>query len=101
LRRVDGQGDVEASVTVQIFAYSNVEARSYHLDQLDMEDYFWSFTEIDGHRVVVYRNGVDGRIWISGPYLILVYSGRGASERVLWVDGFAEIYLNNPPEPQS
>ncbi len=66
-----------------------------------MEDYFWSFTEIDGHRVVVYRNGVDGRIWISGPYLILVYSGRGASERVLWVDGFAEIYLNNPPEPQS
>lgn len=96
-RPVIGQVGKETSVTVQIFAYSDAEARSYHLDQFDLEDYDWSFEEIDGHRVVAYRNGLDGRIWVSGPYLILVYSGRGASDRAPWVEAFTEMYLNNPP----
>jgi hypothetical protein len=36
---------------------------------------------------------VDGRVWISGPYLIVLYSGLDTSATSPWVDAFASLYL--------
>ena len=37
--------------------------------------------------------GVDGRIWVSGPYMIIVWSGLDTSDAAPWVDIFASLFL--------
>ena len=99
-RPVDNQVYVEDSVTVTLYAYAQAGGRAEHLGIIAEQDYTWAFYELEGHRIARYSNsGVDGRVWISGPYLIVIYSGLDVSETSPWVDTFAGLYLEMfPPE---
>jgi hypothetical protein len=91
---------VEDSVKVTLYAYAQSEGRAEYLGIIAEQDYTWEFYELDDHRIVRYANSsVDGRVWISGPYLIVVYSGLDVSETGPWVDTFTGLYLTMfPPE---
>jgi hypothetical protein len=95
-----GQVNTEDSITVSLWAYVQPEGRAEHLEINAEQGYTWAFYELDGHTIVRYhRVSVDGRIWISGPYLIVVYSGLDVSEIGPWVDTFASLYLEMfPPQ---
>jgi hypothetical protein len=87
-------GQVDDSVTVEIWSYDLQEGRAWHLDQIAAEEYTWEFWELDGQRITRYHtSSVDGRVWISGPYLIVIYSGLDTSEAAPWVDAFTSLYL--------
>jgi hypothetical protein len=95
-----GQVYCEDQVMVEIFAFDVSEGRAFQLAVLESEGYQWAFEEIAGITVDRYHSeGVDGRIWISGPYTIGIYSGLDVSERGPWVDDFAELYLQEFPAP--
>jgi hypothetical protein len=99
-RPVGDQVYIENSVTVQLFSYDSHNGRSEHLDILESQGYLWTFEEVSSQRVACYRtSGADGRVWISGPFLIVVFSGLDTSERGPWVDSFTEIYLAQFPPP--
>jgi hypothetical protein len=99
-RPVGDQVYIENSVTVQLFSYDSLNGRSEHLDILEAQGYEWTFEEVFKQRVACYRtSGADGRVWISGPFLIVVFSGLDTSERGPWVDTFTEIYLSQFPPP--
>ncbi len=83
----------EDSVRVEMFAYSEQDGRTQHLNFIDSQDDSFEFYTLDGHRIVRYFSSVDGRVWISGPYLILIYSGLDTSEVGPWVDTFASLFL--------
>jgi hypothetical protein len=99
-RPIDNQVYVEDSVTVYLYAYDELEGRAEHLDIIAGQDYTWSFYELDGYTIARYHEtGVDGRVWISGPYLVVIYSGLDTSEVGPWVDTFASLYLEMfPPQ---
>ncbi|HEY42620.1 MAG TPA: hypothetical protein G4O11_01425 [Anaerolineae bacterium] len=99
-RPVGGQIYIENHVTVQLFSYDSRAGRTEHLDILSAQDYAWNFEEVSNQRVARYHtSGADGRVWISGPFLIVVFSGLDDSERGPWVDTFTEIYLAQFPPP--
>lgn len=99
-RPVGDQVYIENVVTVQLFSYDSRSGRSEHLDILEAQGYEWSFSEVSNQRVTCYRtSGADGRVWISGPFLIVVFSGLDTSERGPWVDPFTEVYLAQFPQP--
>ena len=99
-RPVGGQVYVEDSVSVEVYGYKRVEDRFEHLDLLVSQGYEWTFVEINGKRVARYHDsGVDGRVWVSGPYLFVVFSGLDKSQSGPWVDEFAQLYMEPPPKP--
>jgi hypothetical protein len=99
-RPIDGQIYIENHITVQLFSYDSLAGRTEYLDMLSEEDYAWNFEEISNRRVARYHtSGADGRVWISGPFLIVVFSGLDESERGPWVDTFTKIYLEQFPPP--
>jgi hypothetical protein len=99
-RPVGDQVYIENSVTVQFFSYDSRNGRSEHLDILESQGYEWAFEEVSNQRVACYRtSGADGRVWISGPFLIVVFSGLDTSERGPWVGPFTEVYLAQFPPP--
>jgi hypothetical protein len=99
-RPIGGQVLDEDYVFVQIFAYDPPEGRADHFDLVGAENYTWDFVELDGHRIVRYHTGSeDGRIWISGPYLIVLHSGVDTSDVGPWVDTIASLFLAMFPPP--
>ena len=99
-RPIGDQVYIENSVTVQLFSYDSRNGRTEHLDILATQGYEWTFEEVANRRVAAYHtSGADGRVWISGPFLIVVFSGLDTSERGPWVDTFTEVYLTQfPPQ---
>ena len=96
----NGQVSSENVVNVYIYCYDTVETRSAHLDFIETQEYQWEFQPISGDLVArYYTAGVDGMTWISGPYLIVIYSGLFDSDPRLWVVEFAEMYLELYPLP--
>jgi hypothetical protein len=87
-------GQVDDSVNVEVFSYDVPEGRTEHLDLIVAEEYAWEYWELDGQRITRFhtRSG-DGRVWISGPYLIIIYSSVDVSEIGPWVDTCSSIYL--------
>jgi hypothetical protein len=99
-RPVGGQIYIENHVTVQFFSYDSLAGRTEYLDMLSAQDYTWNFEEVSNQRVARYHtSGADGRVWMSGPFLIVVFSGLDDSERGPWVDTFTKIYLEQFPPP--
>ncbi len=95
-----GQVHTENNVKLQIFSYEDEETRDVHLDILESEGYQLAFYPIGGVEVVRYHTaGLDGRMWVSGPYLVVLYSGLDQSEVAPWVDTFAEMYVEEYPLP--
>ena len=92
-RPVGGQVHTEDNVAVQLYAYDVVEGRTDHLERIAAEGYEWDFTELDGYRIARYNSSLDGRVWISGPYLIVIYTGLDTSEVGPWVDTFTSLFL--------
>ncbi len=91
---------IENSVTVQIFNYDSRDGRTEHLNILAAQGFEWTFEEVAKQHVAAYHtSGADGRVWISGPFLIVVFSGLDTSERGPWVDTFTELYLTQFPPP--
>ena len=91
---------IENSVTVQFFSYDSHNGRTEHLNILATQGYEWTFEEVANQLVAGYHtSGADGRVWISGPFLIFVFSGLDSSERGPWVDTFTEVYLVQFPPP--
>jgi hypothetical protein len=99
-RAIGDQVYIENSVTVQLFSYDSHNGRAEHLNILAAQGYEWTFEEVSKQRVAAYHtSGADGRVWISGPFLVVVFSGLDTSERGPWVDPFTEIYLAQYPLP--
>jgi len=99
-RPVSGQIYIENHITVQLFSYDSLAGRTEYLDMLSAQDYAWNFEEVSNQRVARYHtSGADGRVWMSGPFLIVVFSGLDDSERGPWVDTFTKIYLEQFPPP--
>lgn len=99
-RAIGGQVYVEDSVKVVVLAHQDAEARSEHIDLLWGSDYSWEFQQVSDHLVArYYSEALDGRGWVSGPYLIFVFSHLDTSDRGPWVDTFAALYLQlYPPD---
>ena len=96
----NGQVSSENNVNVLIYGYDTVETRSAHLDLIESEEYQWEFQSITGDLVPrYYTSSVDGRTWISGSHLIVIYGGLNDSSSNLWVVEFAEMYLELYPLP--
>lgn len=96
----NGQVNSENVVNVYIYSYDTVETRHAHLDLIKSEEYQWEFQSLNGDLVARYYTlGVDGRVWVSGPHLIVIYSGLNNSSSNLWVVDFAEMYLELYPLP--
>jgi hypothetical protein len=99
-RPIGDQVYIENSVTVQLFSYDSSNGRTEHLNILASQGYEWTFEEVANRQVAAYHtSGADGRVWISGPFLIVVFSGLDTSERGPWVDAFTEVYLAQFPLP--
>lgn len=99
-RPIGDQVYIENSVSVQIFSYDSRDGRTEHLNILAAQGFEWTFEEVANQRVAAYHtSGADGRVWISGPFLIVVFSGLDTSERGPWVDTFTEVYLAQFPPP--
>jgi hypothetical protein len=97
-RAIDGGVYCEDQITVEISSYDLPEGRTYHLDQVSEQEYIWEFWELDRQRVARYHaSGVDGRVWISGPYLVVMFSCLDTSEAAPWVDTFASVFLEMFP----
>jgi len=91
---IDGQVYTEDQVTVELYSYDVLEGRTDHLNRIAAQAYAWHYFELNGQRILrYYSSGVDGRVWISGPYLIVLYSGLDTSATSPWVDAFASLYL--------
>jgi len=101
---VDGQVYTKDSVTVQVSSHQNPEARSEHLDLLVGSNPSWEFQLVSDHLTARFYTGSgDGRIWISGPYMISIWSGLdiSAGDPAVdpQVDVFAALYLGlYPPD---
>jgi len=96
----NGQVSSENVVNVYIYSYDTVETRNAHLDLIKSEEYQWEYQSLNGDLVARYYTlGVDGRVWVSGPHLIVIYSGLNDSSSNLWVVDFAEMYLELYPLP--
>ena len=96
----NGQVRSENIVDVHIFSYEIIETRNAHLDLIESQEYQWEFQPISGDLVArYYTSSTDGRTWISGPHLIVIYSGLNDSSSNLWVVEFAEMYLELYPLP--
>lgn len=96
---IEGKVFVENSVQIEFYSYQSVDGRTSHLGLLSEQGYQWSLEEINNNKVARYLNGVDGFVWVSGSYLIVIYSSLDVSEQAPWVETFAEIYLELfPPE---
>jgi hypothetical protein len=90
---IEGKVYVENSVQIEFYSYQSVDGRSSHLGMLSEQGYQWSFAEINNQKLARYSNGVDGLVWVSGPYLIVIYSDLDVSEQAPWVETFGELYL--------
>ncbi len=96
----NGQVSSENVVNVYIYCYDTVETRSAHLDLIVSQEYQWEFQPISSDLVArYYTSGVDGMTWISGPHLIVIYSGLNDSSSNFWVVEFTEMYLELYPLP--
>jgi len=96
----NGQVSSENIVDVYIYSYDTVETRNAHLDFIESEEYQWEFQPISGDLVArYYTSSLDGRVWISGPYLIVIYSSLNDSPSSFWVVEFTEMYLELYPLP--
>jgi hypothetical protein len=99
-RPVGGQVSSEDYITVQLLEYESMEARSEHLQILEEQGYTWTFTDVEGNRVARYHTpSVDGRVWMSGPVMLVIYGGLDTSQTNPWVDAFAALYLQRYPLP--
>jgi len=88
----------EDAVQVQIFSYDTVKTRSAHLAFLSQRAFQWEFYPLEGSEVARYNSeSVDGRMWISGPYLIMISSGPDPFGIGPWLDTFAALYLDRYP----
>lgn len=103
-RPVDGQVYTKDSVTVQVFFHQKPEARSEHLLLLVGSEDTWEFREVEGHLIARFYSGSgDGRVWISGPYMVALWSSQdiSAGDPAVdpMVDAFAALYLKlYPPD---
>jgi hypothetical protein len=96
----NGQVRSENIVDVYIYSYDTVETRNAHLDFIESQEYQWEFQPISGDLVArYYTSSLDGRVWISGPYLIVIYSSLNDSPSSFWVVEFTEMYLELYPLP--
>lgn len=101
---VDGQVNTNESVTIQVSSHQNQEAREEHLGLLVGSGKTWEYRQVSGYLTArFFSESGDGRIWISGPYLVAVWSGLDitAGDPALdpMVDIFAALYLElYPPE---
>ena len=103
-RAIDGQVYTKDSVKVLIAAHQVAEARAEHLVLLvgSNTSQSWEYQQVSGHLVARYHSeSGDGRIWISGPYMIAIWSslditvGEPALDPL--VDIFAALYLELYP----
>lgn len=95
-RPVDGQVSSEDHVSVDLYSYDTPEGRVDHLNLLaeGQEEGSWEFYDLDGQRIVRYLDtSGEALIWISGPYLIVIYNSLDASGSAPWVDAFASLFL--------
>ncbi len=95
-RPVDGQVLSEDFVTVDLYSHETLEGRTDHLDLLAeaQEGGTWAFYALDGNRIVRYLDSSgQALIWVSGPYLIVVYNQLDASGAAPWGDAFASLFL--------
>jgi predicted small lipoprotein YifL len=93
-RPIGNQVNTEDQVTLELSSYSLPEGRTYHFERITEQDYAWEFVELDGYRITRYHSSsVDGRVWISGPYLVVIYSGLDTSPEAPWVEAFARLFL--------
>jgi hypothetical protein len=91
---------IENAVSVQFYTYDSRDGRTEHLNMLAEQNFEWSYLEVANHIVTSYRtSGADGRVWVSSPFLIVVFSGLDTSERGPWVDVFTAVYLAKFPPP--
>lgn len=103
-RPVDGQIDTNDSVTVQISSHQNPEALSEHVLLIAGSNDSWEYQQVGDHITArFYGSSGDARVWISGPFMIVVYSGldtsAGDPEVDPMVDAFASLYLQlYPPD---
>lgn len=97
-RRAPGDGSIVDNIEVLIMGYASLDDRTEHIGLLLQEGYQWSLEQYAGRQVARFQGYyLDGRIWVSGPYMIVVFGsteGRSAS-----VDAFTELYLDQPPAP--
>ena len=94
-----GQVSYLDEVGVQIVSFLEQAGRDAYLGGVPLEEYMWEFVEVGGQRIVSFYSSSDGRIWISGPYVVVVVGSLDPStgERNPWVDLFAELYLELYP----
>jgi len=101
---INGQVYTKDSVTVQVSSHQSLEARSEHLDLLIGSEESWEYQQISDHLTArFYSESGDGRIWISGPYMISIWSSldpsSGDPNLDPMVDAFATLYLElYPPD---
>ncbi len=89
-------------VSVELSSYDVPEGRIYHLDRIAEEDYAWEFLELDGHQIARYSNSsLDGRAWISGPFMIAIFSSLETSGIDPWVNAIAGLFLDMFPPGES
>jgi len=97
-RRAGGDGSIQEHIEVNIWAHPSLADRSAHLDYFVADEYQWSMEQYADGQVARYQeDDLDGRVWVAGPYLIVIFGraeGRSAS-----VDAFTEMYLAHPPSP--
>jgi len=98
----DGQVDPDDVVRVAVCSHESLEARGNHLRLLFAEAYvFLPYVTIDGQVVAAYdQQGVTGRMWVSGPYLILVMDHPDKTRPSEWLDQFTALYLREYPVSQ-
>ncbi len=99
---IDGQVYTKDSVIVQICSHQNQEARSEHLGLMVGSEDSWDYQEIGNQLTARFYSGSgDGRIWISGPYLIAIWSSldTSAGDPTVdpMVDAFAALYIEYYP----
>lgn len=103
-RPIDGQVNTNDSVTVQVSSHQNPEALSEHVLLIAGSNDSWEYQQVGAHLTARFFGGTgDGRVWISGPFMIVVYSGldTSAGDPAVdpMVDAFASLYLQlYPPE---
>jgi hypothetical protein len=91
---VGGQVTSENQLTLEAYSYAEVEGRSEHLTLIAGQGYSWEYREVDGRRIARYSTAsTDGRAWVSGPYLIVIYGGLDTAGENPWLDIFVSLLL--------
>lgn len=97
-----GQVSTKDSVTVRLSSHQNLEARSEHLGLMIEAEDSWEYLPLGGQLTARFSSSsADGRIWVSGPYLVAIWSSQdisaGDPELDPMVEAFTALYLNFYP----